>query len=437
MILSDATRAKILLVVKQHLRNQAVAVAAYQAIVAQEEEERRRRRRRPRRPKRYWCRNWVARRPYLGAYETLMFELEIESPNEDFKEFLRIEPAMFYELVQRLTPHIQKQSTFFREPICVPLRIAITLRFLATGHKLKQVGWHFRVPHNTISVIISETCAAIIHEFANEVVKMPTTPAEWKRVADEFAAKWQFPHCLGAIDGKHVALRKPPYSGTTFYNYKGFFSIVLMAICDADYKFLYAAVGAEGSLSDRSIFGRMKLKEDMDNGNLNFPPSEPLRGDNMDVPYFFIGDDAFPLTDHLMKPFRGRTLDHPMRIFNYRHCRARRVIENSFGILACRWECLLTTIAMEPEPVKNIVQACICLHNLMRIRYPTLQNDDLNRYAPRDHTGRGQWRDARVMYEIEQETGPAAQSLGKRTRTYLKNYFQTAEGMVDWQDEMI
>lgn len=434
MNLSVEKRAKILAVVQQHIRTQAVVVAVF---LQQQAEERRRRRKKERRPRRFWVRNWVRRRAYFGAYETLMFELEIESPNEDFKEFLRIEPDMFYELVERLTPHIQKQRTTFREPICVPLRVAITLRFLATGQNLKQIGWHFRVPHNTISGIIKETCAAIIYEYANEVVKMPQTPADWKKVAEEFAVKWQFPHCLGAIDGKHVAIRKPPSSGTTFYNYKGFFSIVIMAICDADYKFIFAAVGAEGSMSDRAIFSQMRLKEDMDNDNLNFPPSEPLRGDNMQVPYFFIGDDAFPLTVHMQKPYKGRHLEHDQDVFNYRQCRARRVVENSFGILACRWGVLLTTIAMNPESVRNIVQACICLHNLMRIRYPALQNDDLNQFAPGDRTGRGEWRDARVMHDITQrEAGDAAQRQGKMLRNYLKAYFMTEAGRVDWQDEM-
>ena len=436
-MLSDEVKAKILVIVQQHIRNQAAAVAAYQMILAEEQERRRRRRRKPRRPRRWWVKNWVARRPYLGAFETLMFELEIESPDEDFKEFLRIEPEMFYELVERLSPHIQKQRTRFREPICPPLRIAITLRFLATGQNLKAIAWHFRVAHNTISGIIKETVAAIIHVYANEVVKMPTTAREWLKIANDFAVRWQFPHCLGAIDGKHIALVKPTHSGTTFFNYKGFFSIVLMGICDADYKFIYAAVGAEGSLSDRAIFARMQLKEDMDNDNLNFPASAPLRGDDFPVPYYFIGDDAFPLTSHMMKPYRSRNLSHPDRVFNYRQCRARRVIENTYGILSCRWGVLLKTIKMSPAAVRRIVQACICLHNLMRIRYPTLQNDDLNQFAPGAVRGTGQWRNAQVMHEINQEVGPAAQRQGKMVRTYLKNYFQTDEGRVDWQDDMV
>ena len=434
MDLSKESRAQLGRVVQLHLRNQAIVIAIM--LQLQEEERRRRRRRRPMQ-RRWWVRNWVARRPYLGQYDTLMFELEIESPNEDFKAFLRVEPAMFHELVHRLTPHIEKETTTFRNPICPPLRIAIALRFLASGMKLKDVGWSFRVPHNTISVIIREVCMAIIYEFGEEVVKMPQNEREWYAVANDFANKWQFPHCCGAIDGKHVAIQKPADSGTTYYNYKGFFSIVLMGMCDADYKFIFAAVGSEGSLSDRAIFSRMRLKEDMDNDNLNFPPAEPLRGDDLRVPFYFIGDDAFPLTNRLMKPYSRRNLNHDELVFNYRLSRARRVIENAYGILACRWGCLLTTINMAPENVKNIVLACICLHNIMRMRYPTLQDHDLNNFAPRGAWVRGRWRNAAVMHDIRQETGPAAQVHGKRVRTYLKNYFQSPYGRVDWQDDMV
>ena len=73
-------------------------------------------------------------------------------------------------------------------------------------------------------------------------------------MADKFSSLWNFHNCLGAIDGKHIAIRKPKQSGTKFYNYKGFFSIVLMAVADADYKFLFVDIGANGSCADSGVF---------------------------------------------------------------------------------------------------------------------------------------------------------------------------------------
>ena len=83
---------------------------------------------------------------------------------------------------------------------------------------------------------------------------MPTTEDEWKAVANSFAEKWGFPHCLGAIDGKHIVIRKPAGSGSYYYNYKKSFSIVLMALVNADCEFLMVDVGANGSVGWRSFY---------------------------------------------------------------------------------------------------------------------------------------------------------------------------------------
>ena len=108
----------------------------------------------------------------------------------------------------------------------------------------------FRVAHNTISLPVREVCQAIFDEYHNKVVICPTTEEEWKRVAEQFSDRWQFHHTLGALDGKHVALRCPKNAGSLYYNYKGFYSIFLLTLVDADYKFLWADIGANGSALD-------------------------------------------------------------------------------------------------------------------------------------------------------------------------------------------
>lgn len=103
-------------------------------------------------------------------------------------------------------------------------------------------------------------CQAIIDEYQNEVFAFPTNPEEWREVVQKFKEKWNFYHTCGALDGKHVAIRNPSRSGTLYYNYKRFFSIILLALVDANYKFLWADVGTQGSSSDAQIFNNGPLR---------------------------------------------------------------------------------------------------------------------------------------------------------------------------------
>lgn len=203
----------------------------------------------------------------------------------------------------------------------------ITLRFLATGNSYKSLEYSFRVAHNTISKFIPEVCSAIYEEYQDEIFKVPSTPAEWRNIALNFSTKWNFHHCCGAIDGKHVQIRKPKQSGSLYYDYKGYCSIILLALVDADYKFIWANVGGNESASDAGIFNHMRLPPALEQGLLGFPDPHLLPGNDNDIPYFLVGDDAIPLRTWIMKPYSSRGLTHEERVFNYRLSRARRVVE--------------------------------------------------------------------------------------------------------------
>ena len=117
------------------------------------------------------------RRPLHGQYEKHCEELKIED-SHSFKNFLRVDANIFRDVLGRAESRIETQDTFWRKPLSPGLRLAITLRYLATGDSYKGLSYGFRVAHNTISQIIPETCEAIIAEYLEDVLRCPTTPGE-------------------------------------------------------------------------------------------------------------------------------------------------------------------------------------------------------------------------------------------------------------------
>ena len=84
-------------------------------------------------------------------------------------------------------------------------------------------------------------------------MKLPSSPQEWKGIANEGHRHWNFSNCFGAADGKHIAVLKPKHSGSDFYNYKGFCSVVLLAFADHDYRFLEADIATYFALENNKL----------------------------------------------------------------------------------------------------------------------------------------------------------------------------------------
>ena len=243
--------------------------------------------------------------------------------------------------------------------------MALTLRHFASGHTYSSMKFSCRVPHNTISLVAREVCEA---EYMDEVMRCPTTPAEWLEVAEQYYKKWNLPHTLGAVDGKHVGIVCPNNSGSLYYNYKHFYSILLFAMVDADYKFLWADVSGNGAASDAQVFNESELKRCVEDGTIGWPAPAPIPNNTEDMPFFMVGDDAFALRKTMMKPYSRMNMEHEERIFNYRVSRARRAVENDFGVLAQRFNIFLTKMHQKPSTSREIIKTCLVLHNLMRMR---------------------------------------------------------------------
>jgi len=137
--------------------------------------------------------------------------------------------------------------------------------------------------------------------------------------------------------------------GTEFFNYKGQHSVALRAVADYNYCFTYIDVGCNGIVSDGVVFQ-----------NYLYPA---LKNGLLPDGYCVVGDDAFPLKTYLIKPYNSVPLTKEEKIFNYHLIRARRIVENTFGILVSRFRMFEKKVACKLSTVDKIVKACSALHN--------------------------------------------------------------------------
>ncbi|KAK2163881.1 hypothetical protein NP493_1445g00006 [Ridgeia piscesae] len=158
--------------------------------------------------------------------------LRVEDGNA-FANYVRLPPHMF-DVLNGISPAIQRRDTHMRPAIDAGMKLAMTPRHPSTGDRYHTLQYDFRCGYSTVVWIVQEVCHAIIQELKDEVTPLPRAQEDWKTIAQQFQDRWNVPHALEALDGKRIAIRKPHNSGIVFYNYKGFFSVVLLALVGAD-----------------------------------------------------------------------------------------------------------------------------------------------------------------------------------------------------------
>ena len=159
-------------------------------------------------------------------------------------------------------------------------------------------------------------------------------------------------------------MQAPMRSGSSYFSYKGTHNIALMAACDSHYRIILVNIGESGS-SDGEIFANSHFGIAFEEKTLNLPKSSFLPGTRTDFPYVLVGDETFPLKDYLMRPYPKEVLDDAKRIFGYRLSRARRTIENVFGIYSSRLLVLRKPIIGDVKNVISITKAVVSLHNYL------------------------------------------------------------------------
>lgn len=350
---------------------------------------------------------------------------------------------LFDVLLVYVEPYIS-HSKNHALPISPAERLAVTLRYLATGDSQQTICFSYCIGKSTMSSMLKETCMALWRCLKDKYLLLPTTAVQWKNIASGFSSDWQLKNCIGALDGKHVRIQAPKHSGSEFYNYKGYFSIVLLAVCDSKYKFTMVDVGASGHQSDGGILRNSKFWKYLTQGKLNIPNTPVENGYH--IPFYFVGDEAFPLRTDLMRPYPGKMLPKEKAIFNYRLSRGRRTIENAFGILANRWRILRREINLNIETAKTVVLACCVLHNFLIIHEEKLPSS-FRRYNPvnycdredyQGHICNGEWREeGSSLHNVCYVSSNNHSRVAAKIRDKLAKYFLSPQGELPWQNAVV
>ncbi|KAF7272115.1 hypothetical protein GWI33_015079 [Rhynchophorus ferrugineus] len=409
-----------------------VIIASAALIIINEEETRKR----PKRKRRWWTTTLFKSRKTCSESQ-LMTNLQVEMEYGLFNNFCRMSAKEFEWLLNAIGPEITKQNTNYREAIPTKERLAITLRFLASGDSYTSLSHLFKISKQAISSIVPDVCKAVIKSLQN-YIKVPSDTQQWKQIAETFSTNSNFPQCIGALDGKYCASQNPIHG-----NYKSDDSIVLMGIVDADYCFIYVNVGCQGRIGvDGGVFENTPFYKQLQDNELHLPKDDVLPYRKMKIPFVFVADNAFPLQKHIMKPYLGNHGSGSVkRIFNYRLSRARGIAENAFGIISSVFRVLRKPMLLQPERASTVIMTCLYLHNFLR-------KNKISRdiYTPqgsfdRDNDGivtRGTWRIEDLTTPLKSylplRDVPRTNSLAnEEVRTEFAEYFATI-GQVPWQN---
>ncbi|KAF0703878.1 protein ANTAGONIST OF LIKE HETEROCHROMATIN PROTEIN 1-like [Aphis craccivora] len=207
-----------------------------------------------------------------------------------------------------------------------------------------------------------------------------------KIIAEDYWKIWNFPNCVGAIDGKHIRSFALGKSGSLIFFNRS------LAIVDANCKFIFVDIGSYGKESDSGIFNKCGISE--------------------------VTRTGFRLDRHMMRPYSKKESrkDYQKTVFNYRLSRARRTTENSFGLLSQVFR----------RFVDYLVLSACCLHNIFRDRY--LENTSYH-YYNFDHN---EPQPSTNMTSLA-KTGGFANIEGFCVRDELKN----SQGAIPWQHHQV
>ncbi|XP_063059675.1 putative nuclease HARBI1 [Engraulis encrasicolus] len=244
------------------------------------------------------------------------------------------------------------------------LEVLVYTYWLAHGLSYRVVSRVFNVPKPTIFRIVHRVADGIFYNLKKAI----SFPENLAAVGQKFVALSGTPafhNVVGAIDGCHIRVKPPAQHRLDYLNYKGFYSINMQAICDAEGRFLDIFVGYPGSVHDTRV---------MKNSPFYLTARYPPPG------FFIFGDGGYTCLETpipLLTPYKEPVRGPIQQCFNYRHAKARTVIERAFGIMKTRWRStLFRALEVAPAFATKVICTCAFLHNVCLDNGDTLEPDE-------------------------------------------------------------
>ena len=197
-------------------------------------------------------------------------------------------------------------------------------------------------------------------------ILLPANGQEIRQHMDEMSNRAGFPQVVGCLDGCHIPVKAPESHPEDYVNRKGFHSLILQGLVDANYLFLDICVGWPGKVHDVCLFRNSPLYTSVCSGSFNATVYQTISG--VRVPPLILGDAAYPLKDWLMKPYVDHgNLSHEDIIVNNHLSITRVVVENAFGRLKGRFNSIGKRQDLNASNCCTITAACCVLHNFCEL----------------------------------------------------------------------
>jgi nuclease HARBI1 len=313
-----------------------------------------------------------------------------------FLRIFRIQRDSFHRLIFILAEH---HASFVSGKISPAAKLSMTLRFLGGGSYI-DIAWAHRVAHSTFYACVWETVSAILDSPEVGSIHFPCSDEDGQYLREQSLVFSRgispISGCIAALDGIAIKIAEPSSSdvsnAATYYNRKGFHSICVQALCNAEYRFVGISALCPGSTHDSTAWNMTRLSQMLE-------AEHPRALCNK----WIAADEAYPAREYLITPVSGRSLGKAEQCFNYWQSSARIFIEQTFGIWTRRWGIFWRPIRVSMRKIPTVILCCARLHNFVI--------DESKR--------RGTWIQAPTLYDID-----------------ARSHSEVADGAIILQDEV-